>query len=341
MNEDQRVRRTRGDRVRNPRAARAQRAIAGTLLLLAAGAATAADQFPSKIVRMVIGFPAGGPIDILARVFAPRVAEGIGQQVIVDSRPGANGNIAAELVARAPADGHMLMLVASSFATNHHLYPKLAVNPLRDFTPVSLVSAAPLILVSHPSVPAKNLQELIALAKKRPGELDCSVAGRGSGGHLTVELFKSMAGIDLLVVPHKGGAAAVADTIGGQVHLTVNNALAVLPHIRSGRLRALGVTSLQRIAVAPEIPTVAESGLPGFESSLWYGIVGPAKLPAQVTARLNAELVRATQLPAVRDRLTADGMEVIGSTPEAFGAFLKRESDKWGKVIGEARIRVE
>jgi tripartite-type tricarboxylate transporter receptor subunit TctC len=309
--------------------------------LLAAGTASASDPLPAKVVRMVIGFPAGGPVDILARVITQRVAEGIGQQVIVDSRPGANGNIAAELVARAPADGHTLMLVASSFATNHHLYPKLPVHPMRDFAPVSLVSAAPLILVAHPSVPARNLEALIALARARPGQLDCSVAGRGSGGHLTVELLKSMAGIDVLVIPHKGGAAAVADTIGGQVHLTVNNALAVLPHVRNGRLRALGITSLQRIAVAPEIPTVAESGLPGFESSLWYGIVGPAKLPAQVIARLNGEVVRTTQLPAVRDRLIADGMEVIGSTPEAFGAFIQRESDKWGRVIGAARIRVD
>ena len=297
--------------------------------------------YPVKPVRMVVAFPAGGPVDILARVIAPKVADGLGQQIIVDSRPGANGNIGGELVARAPADGYTLLLVVSSYATNPHLYAKQPFDPLNDFAPVTLMTSAPLLLAAHPALPVKSVQELIALARLRPGELNCSVAGGGSGGHLALELLKSMAGISIVAIPYKGGAAAITDAIGGQVQLTINNPLALLPHIKSGKLRALGSSSLQRLVAAPEIPTIAEAGLPGYEAALWYGIVVPAKTPPALIARLNAEFVQAVQQPDVRERLSAEGVQIIGSTPAQFAEHLRKESAKWGKVIRDANIRLE
>ena len=290
---------------------------------------------------MIVAFPAGGPVDILARVIAPKVADGLGQQVIVDSRPGANGNIGGEVVARAPADGYTMMLVVSSFATNPHLYAKQPFDPLNDFAPVTLLTSAPLLLTAHPSLPAKSVKELVALAKSRPGALNCSVAGGGSGGHLALELFKSMAAIYIVAIPYKGGAAAIVEAIGGQVQLTINNPLALLPHIKSGKLRALGTSSLQRLIAAPEIPTIAEAGLPGYEAALWYGIVLPAKSSPALVARLNAEFVQVIQQPDVRERLNAEGVQIIGSTPEQFAEHLRRESAKWGKVIRDANIRLD
>ena len=297
--------------------------------------------YPVKPVRMIVAFPAGGPVDILARVIAPKVADGLGQQVIVDSRPGANGNIGGEVVARAPADGYTMMLVVSSFATNPHLYAKQPFDPLNDFAPVTLLTSAPLLLTAHPSLPAKSVKELVALAKSRPGALNCSVAGGGSGGHLALELFKSMAAINIVAIPYKGGAAAIVEAIGGQVQLTINNPLALLPHIKSGKLRALGTSSLQRLIAAPEIPTIAEAGLPGYEAALWYGIVLPAKSSPALVARLNAEFVQVIQQPDVRERLNAEGVQIIGSTPEQFAEHLRRESAKWGKVIRDANIRLD
>ena len=297
--------------------------------------------YPVKPVRMIVAFPAGGPVDILARVIAPKVADGLGQQVIVDSRPGANGNIGGEVVARAPADGYTMMLVVSSFATNPHLYAKQPFDPLNDFAPVTLLTSAPLLLTAHPSLPAKSVKELVALAKSRPGALNCSVAGGGSGGHLALELFKSMATINIVAIPYKGCAAAIVEAIGGQVQLTINNPLALLPHIKSGKLRALGTSSLQRLIAAPEIPTIAEAGLPGYEAALWYGIVLPAKSSPALVARLNAEFVQVIQQPDVRERLNAEGVQIIGSTPEQFAEHLRRESAKWGKVIRDANIRLD
>jgi len=297
--------------------------------------------YPAKPVRLVVGFPTGGPVDILARILASKVGESMGQPIIVDSRPGANGNIGAELVARAPADGYTLLLVVSSFATNQHLYAKQPFDPLADFAPVTLLTSAPLLLTAHPSLPVKSIKDLIALARARPGELNCSVAGGGSGGHLALELFKSITGINIVAIPYKGGGAAITEAIGGQVHLTINNPLALLPHIRAGKLRALGTSSAQRLVVAPEIPTIAEAGLPGFEASLWYGIVLPVKAAPALIARLNTEFVQAIQQPDVRERMNSEGVQVIGSTPEQFAEHLRRESAKWAKVIRDAKIKLE
>jgi tripartite-type tricarboxylate transporter receptor subunit TctC len=297
--------------------------------LLALAGATAAQNYPAKPVRLIVPFPAGGPADAVSRIIGPRLADNLGQQVVIDNRVGGNGNAGAEITAKAPADGYTLMMVVSSFVTNPALYPNLPFDPLKDFTPVSLLTSAPLVLVVHPSLPVKSVRELIALAKARPGELNYAAAGNGAGGHLAMELF------------NKGGAQAVTDVIGGQVQLTVNNPIVVLPHVKSGRLRALAVTSAQRLAAAPELPTIAESGVPGFEASLWYGVVTPPGLPAPLVARLNAELLKALQHPDTRERLALDGVRIIGSTPEQFGEHLRHESVKWTKVVRDARIKLE
>ncbi len=292
-------------------------------------------------MRLVVAFPSGGAVDLMARLLALKVGESLGQQMIVDNRPGANGNIGGEYVARAAPDGYTILLVVSSFATNPHVYAKQPFDPLTDFVPVTLLTSAPLLLVAHPSLPAKSVKELIALARARPGELNSSMAGQGSGGHLAFELFKSMSKTDILSIPYKGGAAAITDTIGGQVQLTINNPLALLPHVKAGKLRALGTSSLQRLAAAPEIPTIAEAGLPGYEATLWYGIVLPAKAAPALVSRLNTEFNQAVQLPDVRERMSSEGVVIIGSTPEQFADHLRRESVKWGKVIRDAKIKLE
>ena len=308
---------------------------------LAAPAAAQQPPYPTKTMRLVVAFPSGGAVDLMARLLALKVGESLGQQMIVDNRPGANGNIGGEYVARSAPDGYTILLVVSSFATNPHVYAKQPFDPLTDFVPVTLLTSAPLLLVAHPSLPARNVKELIALARARPGELNSSMAGQGSGGHLAFELFKSMSKTDILAIPYKGGAAAISDTIGGQVQLTINNPLALLPHVKTGKLRALGTSSLQRLAAAPEIPTIAEAGLPGYEATLWYGIVLPAKAAPALVARLNTEFNQAVQLPDVRERMSSEGVVVIGSTPEQFADHLRKESVKWGKVIRDAKIKLE
>jgi tripartite-type tricarboxylate transporter receptor subunit TctC len=316
-------------------------AAAGCCLALLACAAAAQQPYPAKPVRLVVPFPAGGPADALARILGPRLADAFGQQIVIDNRPGANGNIGTEAVAKAAPDGYTMMLVVSSFATNHHLYPRLPFDPLNDFAPVSLLTRAPFVLVVHPSLPVKSVKELIALARARPGELNYGAAGNGAGGHLAMELFKSAARVDIVTVIYKGGAPSITDLIGGQIQLTVNNPLVLLPHVKSGRLRALAVTGARRLPAAPQLPTVAEAALPGFEASLWYGVVGPARLPGALVARWNGELVKTVQAPEMRERLTGEGVEAIGSTPEQFAEHLRTESAKWAKVIREARIRLE
>ncbi|MGH8619348.1 MAG: tripartite tricarboxylate transporter substrate binding protein [Burkholderiales bacterium] len=306
-----------------------------------AGPAGAQQTYPGKTMRLVVAFPSGGAVDLMARLLALKVGESLGQQMIVDNRPGANGNIGGEYVARAAPDGYTILLVVSSFATNPYVYAKQPFDPLTDFVPVTLLTSAPLLLVAHPSLPAKNVKELIALARARPGELNSSMAGQGSGGHLAFELFKSMSKTDILSIPYKGGAAAITDTIGGQVQLTINNPLALLPHVKAGKLRALGTSSSQRLAAAPEIPTIAEAGLPGYEATLWYGIVLPAKAAPALVSRLNTEFNQAVQQPDVRERMSSEGVVIIGSTPEQFADHLRRESVKWGKVIRDAKIKLE
>jgi tripartite-type tricarboxylate transporter receptor subunit TctC len=315
--------------------------LAAGALAIATPVAAQSPPYPTKTMRLVVAFPSGGAVDLMARLLALKVGESLGQQMIVDNRAGANGNIGGEFVARSAPDGYTILLVVSSFATNPHVYAKQSFDPLTDFVPVTLLNSAPLLLVAHPSLPVKSVKELVALAKARPGELNGSMAGQGSGGHLAFELFKSMAKIDITSIPYKGGAAAITDTMGGQVQLTINNPLALLPHVKTGKLRALGTSGSQRIATAPDIPTIAEAGLPGYEASLWYGIVLPAKATPALVARLNTEFNQAMLQPDMRERMNNEGVVVIGSTPEQFADHLRKESVKWGKVIRDAKIKLE
>jgi len=300
--------------------------------IMHAGAAMAAD-YPVRPVRVVVGFPAGGPSDILARLVAQKLGEATGQQFVVDNRGGASGMIGAELVAKAPADGYTLLVVPATHAVNPSLYRKVPFDTMRDFTPVSLVAEGPFILVVHPSLPAKSVQELIALARRRPGELNYASAGVGGLPHLAAELFKSTTGTRMNHIPYKGAAPATIDLVAGHVTIMFNNMLSAVPHVKGGRLRALGVTTAKRSSAVPEVPTIAAAGVKGYEVSGWYGALGPAGLPPEVLNRLNAEINRAMRQPEVVKRLAAEGVDAVGSTPEEFGARIRREMAKWGAVV--------
>jgi len=315
------------------------------LALLAAAVISAtnavAQQYPGKPVRMIVSVPPGGPADTLARIVAPRLGEALGQPVVIDNRPGANGNIAYEMVARAAPDGYTFVLVAAGIAINPSLYQDVKYDVNNDFAPITQGISVPNILVVHPSVAASTVRELVEVAKARPGQLSFASAGNGSSGHLALEQFRQMAGIQLIHVPYKGGAPALADVVAGQVQALFSLALAATPQIKAGKVRALAITSAQRSALAPELPTVAELGFPGFEVIGWFGWVAPAKTPRQIVLRLNSEIVHVLREPASKERLLALGADPADSTPEQFAAFIKSEHLKWARVIREANIRAE
>jgi len=299
-----------------------------------AQAQTAArSDYPVKPVRVVVGFPAGGPSDILARLVAQKLGEAAGQQFVVDNRGGASGMIGAELVAKAPPDGYTLLVVPATHSVNPSLYKKIPFDTLRDFTPVSLIAEGPFILVVHPSLPVKSVQELVALARRRPGELNYASAGVGGLPHLAGELFKSTTGIKMNHIPYKGAAPATIDLVAGHVTIMFNNMLSAIPHVKAGRLRALGVTTAKRSGAVPEVPTIAQAGVRGYEVSGWYGLLGPAGLPAGVVNRLNAEVNRAMRQSDVVKRLAGEGVDALGSTPDAFGMRIRNEMAKWGAVV--------
>jgi tripartite-type tricarboxylate transporter receptor subunit TctC len=301
-----------------------------------------AQAWPTKPVRMIIPFPPGGTTDILARVAAQKLSEALGQQVVPDNRAGAAGNIGTELVAKAPPDGYTLVTAPGSTLTIHpSLYAKLGFDPLRDFAPITILAAVPNVLVVHPSLPARNVKDLIAIAKAKPGQLNYASTGAGQSTHLSMELFKSMAGVKITHVPYKGSAPAVTDLLGGHVSLMFDNMPSALPHVKAGKLRALAVSSLKRSPTAPEIPTVAESGLPGFEVSVWFAVLAPAATPKPILERLNQLLVKALQAPDVRERLGSQGAEPVGNTPEQFTQVMKRDLAKWAKVVKDADIRLD
>ncbi|MBI4195589.1 MAG: tripartite tricarboxylate transporter substrate binding protein [Betaproteobacteria bacterium] len=311
--------------------------LAGTAFLPATGDA---QTYPEKPVRVVVPFPAGGAADIVARHVAQKLGEAFGAQLIVDNRAGAGGAIGAEHVMRAAADGYTLLFASSSvLSINPHLSAKSSYDPLRSFTPVILVGHAPNVLVVHPSVPAKSVRELIALAKKQPDALAFASNGAGTLSHLTGELFMQRAGIRMLHVPYKGAAPAVIDTIAGNVSVLFAAYPSVSAQERAGKLKALAVTSAKRVAIAPQLPTVAEAALPGFESSQWWGLYGPAGMPAGIVTRLNTELNKIFRTPEIRQRLAADGAEPAGGTPAGLAAYHRADYDKWGKVIGAAGLR--
>jgi tripartite-type tricarboxylate transporter receptor subunit TctC len=297
--------------------------------------------YPDKPIKIVIPFAPGGPSDVLGRAIAQKLNIALGQPVIADNKPGAGTNLAAEFVAKSPADGYtLLLMMVGTQAINEAMYPKLAYNTVRDFAPISLTAASSLILAAHPSVPAKNLKELVTLVKANPAKFNYGTAGAGTPLHLGGLLFNNLAGTDFQHVPYKGAAPAMNDVLGGQIQLILAGTPSVLAHIKSGKLNAMGVTSLKRSANAPEVPTIAES-YPGFEVELVYALVAPAGTPKDVVAKLNAEVTKALQDTEMRDKLTAQGFEVRTSTPEQLGNYIKSEITKWAPLVKESGVKPE
>jgi len=313
-----------------------------SLMLCAGGAQAAGGVYPDHPLRLILPFPTGGPTDIVARIFGQKLGEALGQQVVIDNRGGASGVIACEIAARAVPDGYTMLLgVIGTMAVQPTLTPKLPYQPLRDFAPVSLLSESPYVFALSNTVAARSVKELVALAKAKPGQLTFASGGVGTGNHLAGELFRITAGIDLVHVPYKGASQAVTDVISGQIQVWFINLLPATPYIKANRVRALAVTGARRANSAPDLPTVAESGYPTYETTSWHGIVLPVKTPPAIVARLNAELVKIARQPDVRELLGAQGSEVIGSTPDEFAAKIRNETTKWARVIKAADIKAE
>jgi tripartite-type tricarboxylate transporter receptor subunit TctC len=300
-----------------------------------------AQGYPAKPVRIVIGFSAGSTTDLIGRVLAVKMAEGLGQPVVVDNRPGAGANIAAELVAKSPPDGYTVLLANAGLATGATAYVKLNFNALRDFAPVSQVSATPHILVMHPSLPPKSVKELVAFTRARPGELNYSSTGHGNSDHLAAELFSYMTGITMVHVTYKGGPQALGDVIAGQIAMYFAGVPTALPLVKAARVKALGVTGATRARVLPEIPTIAEAGITGYEHILWSMLVVPTATPKEIVARLNSEAVKTLATAEVRERYAGMGVEPTGSTPEQATAYLKSETEKYAKVVKAIGLRIE
>jgi len=300
-----------------------------------------AQTWPAKPVRYLVGYAPGGGTDIVARTMGVRLTDMLGQQFVIDNRPGAGGNIATETLIRAPADGYTIMAGnIGPIAVNPSLY-KLSFDPLRDLAPVSLLALAPLLIVVHPALPAKNIKELIALAKREPGKLSYSSAGTGSSNHLAGALFNMLAGVETVHIPYRGAGPAMIDLLAGQVMLSFVTMPSAMSHIKTGKLRVLAVTSNKRSSIAPEVPTTAEAGLPGHEVSAWYSVVVAAGTPKPIIDRLHGALVKTLQVPEVRDRLIAEGADPIGNTPEEFGTFMAAETAKWAKVVKVSGMKAE
>jgi tripartite-type tricarboxylate transporter receptor subunit TctC len=304
--------------------------------------AVAAQPFPSKSVRIVIPFPPGGGVDIVARLIGPKLSDVYGHQIVVDNRAGAAGIIGTELAARAAPDGHTWLLATmGNLAVNRHLYAKMAVDPLRDLTPVMQVVAVHFVMVSHPTLPATNVKSLIALARSQPGKITYSSSGPGGAPHLAGELFNSMAKVKLAHVPYKGSGPSFVDLLGGHIMLTFDSMLQALPYIKAGKLNALAVLGPKRAAQLPNVPTVAESGVPGYELTNWFGLALPGGASRELVARVHGDVAKVVQQPDIRAKLVDMGADVVASSPADFDAFLKVESAKWAKVIKEADIRAE
>jgi tripartite-type tricarboxylate transporter receptor subunit TctC len=318
-----------------------------TVMLLVAMAASpmthaqSPSAYPSKPIRFVVGFTPGGATDLVARTISQKLGDALGQPVVVDNRPGAASNIAAELVATSPKDGHTVFLGTVSTSINPTLYRKLAYDPVRDFAPVTQVTSTPFVVAVHPSLPVRSIKDLIAVAKASPGKLAYASAGSGSGAHLFTEMFANMRQVKLVHVPYKGAAPATTATISGETQVLFDNITTMLPVTRSGRLRGLAVTTAKRSAAAPELPTVAEAGVPGYDANAWFGMFVPAGTPQSVIDRLNIETVKIIKLPDTRERFLSLGAEPVGSTPAEFGNFFKAEVVKWGKVVESSGAQVD
>jgi tripartite-type tricarboxylate transporter receptor subunit TctC len=308
-------------------------------LLIVAGAAQA-QPYPSKPVRLIVPFAPGGGLDVIARLLAQKMGDALGQQTVIDNRPGAGASIGIEAGLRADPDGYTLTMITPSYAINPSLYP-VRFNPLADYTPVILAAKGPLLVVVHPSLPARTMRDLIALAKARPGQLPFGTAGQGTIVHLATELFLDMAKVKMIHIPYKGGAPALTDLIAGQVSLVFSPMQISLAQAKAGRVRALAVTTAERVAAEPDIPTIAESGVPGYEATNWFGMIGPKGVPRPVVERLNRELVKAVRLKDVEERMYADGISPLGGPPEDLHAQIAREIPQWRAVIERAKVRVE
>lgn len=323
--------------------------VVGILLTLASGTTTAfaaapakdpASEYPKRPIRMVVPFPPGGATDILARVVGKRLTDVWSQNVIIDNRPGAGGTLGANLVAKANADGYTLVMgTNASHAIAPSLYANLAYDPLKDFAPITLVAIVPQVVVVHPALPVKNIPELIALAKQKPGELNFSSAGQGTPGHLGMELFKMLTGTNMTHVPYQGGAPGLAAVAGGQVQFMADNMNSALPFIRAGRVRAIAVTSAKRSGALPEMSTIAEQGVTGFDSGSWFGMFAPAGTPAAIVAKLHAETVKTLNLPDVKQTLAQQGAEVGANTPEQFTELIRSDITRWAKVTKAAGVK--
>ena len=316
------------------------RAALGAVLLAACAAAGAAQQYPTKPIRMLVGFPMGGGADIMARLLAPGMSEALGQPIVVDNRPGAGSALASEVAAKAPPDGHTLVMIGSSHAVNAAFNPKLPYRPAADFRGIVLVATAPVAVTAHPSVPAKTLRELIALAQAAPGKLHYGSAGVGGINHLAAELLKHMGRFDITLVPYKGVAQALPALLGGEVQLLFSSLPSVVGQVKQGRIRAIAVTSSKRSGAAPDIPTVAESGIPGYEASSWFGLLAPAGTPTAIVNRLNADASKILALPRIQEQLSRGGADPAGSTPAELDAHLKAEVARWTSVVRDAGIRI-
>ena len=298
-------------------------------------------KYPVKPIRMVVGYAAGGGSDIMGRLIAQQMAEGLGQQVIVENRPGAAQNVAAEFVARAPADGYTVFLSSAALGINVSLYPKLNYDPVKDFIPVAVFATSPNLLLVHPSFPARNAREFIAVAKKHPGKLNFSSSGSGSSQHLSGEMLKIAIGVDMTHIPYKGSAPSMTALASGEVDFSFNNIPSAQPLMVPGRVRALAITSEKRSALLPELPTMVEGGLPGFVTQTWYGVLVPAGTPADIVNTLNAVIVNAVQKEDFRSRLAQTGADPIAETPEYFRRLLREEIDRWGKVVRASKAKPE
>ena len=311
-------------------------------LLLCVSLGAVAQPFPSKPVRLIVPFPPGGAVDYYARAVQQRLQETLGQPIFIENRSGAGGMVGADLVAKAAPDGYTLLVGnIASLAMNVGLYSKMTYDPRKDLTPIIRTVAVNYVMTVHPSVPARSVKELIDHAKANPGKLSYGSAGSGSAPHLATELLKQRAGIDMLHVPFKGGGPMVADLLGGQIHIVIADQANLMPHVKAGKLRALAVGTLERSAPYPDIPTIAESGFPGFEARAWQGIAGPANLPADIVTQLNAAFAKAMAFPEVHQRLLDGGLDPITGTPEDFAAFIRSEIDKWAKVAKDVGARVD
>ena len=299
------------------------------------------DSYPTRPVRILVGLAPGGGTDLQARLFAQKLTENIGRAFVVENRTGAGGTIAYALAAKSPPDGYTLLAVASGFSISPAIYSKLPYDAQKDLAPISLVVQAPLLLLSHPSLPVKSAKELISMARSKPGVLDFGSAGHGTSTGMALELFRTMAKVKVTHVPYKGTGQALIETISGQVHAMFGNPLSSYQHVKTGRLRALGVTTAQRSKIFPELPTIAESGVPGYEDSTWFGVLAPAGTPVAIINKVNAELVKTLKSRDVLNRLAPDGGEPVGSTPEEFRQHLAREIARWRKVVQDAGIKIQ